>query len=111
MKKFVLAICALFALSLLPFSAWAVECLGDIKAAESNIKFAEEELENIPERKRARVNRFLEDGRKLVEKAKLKCTAESPEMEKLESKAISLVAQGNISAAVLLIKEGKANWF
>jgi len=96
----------LFLIAFLPFGqALAVECAKDVAAAKENLTLSRKKVAQIPEDKRKRVEAFLDDGQKMMEKAQRYCQMADSSWEIMNAKGMALVAQANISAAHLLIKE------
>ena len=92
-----------------PPSAKAVDCQTDIVAAEKNLKIIEEKLPEIEEDRRKRIELFLADAQKMIKRAQRKCAVAESGWDRVEAKAHALIAQGNLAAAQLLVKEAQVS--
>jgi hypothetical protein len=98
-----------FALSILlaaalPMVAAAQDCEEHIDSTRKSLATAIERMSDVPQSKRARVQGFLDDAARILAQAKDACDSAQSPLDRSFAIGKVLVAQGNISAAHLLIR-------
>ena len=105
MKRFVYLLLVATVAVMLPMTATAVECQPDYDAAQRNPKKALAQFDEVPQAKKPRIKAFLDDAKQILARAKEDCAAAPSGIDTLAAKAKVLIAQANIAAASLLIKD------
>ena len=87
-----------------PFAALAVDCKTHIEQTERNLAHVLKLMQEVKEKNRPRIQRFIDDAEKMLRQAKKNCEEAASPLDKTVAASKALVAQGNLAAAQLLIK-------
>ena len=87
-----------------PMLARAQDCAAQVSTTRQALQTAQAQVDGIREEKRRRIQGFLDDAARLLAQARSDCDRAQSPLDKSVAVAKVLVAQGNISAAHLLIK-------
>ena len=83
------------------------DCESEIKSAEKMITSISKDVHFVDKERLPRLNAFLNDGKQVLEWAKKLCQKDETSLNRLEALGKALVAQGNLSAALLIVRDAR----
>lgn len=87
-----------------PPSAHAIDCEDAVKNAEHNLAQVEAQSKDVREASKARIQRFLDEARRLLTEARADCARATTDLAKAEAAAKAALADGDIAAANIFVK-------
>jgi hypothetical protein len=87
-----------------PLPAQEKACTAEVRAAERFLADLEREIEAAREQNRPRIRALMDDGRRLLDEARIECDQAQGKLDRASAIAKVALAQGHFAAARIFIK-------